>query len=145
MLNTADVVYVCCLNDHKLWTKPKTPFTTTLHFLLAQEILKSWIIQAIFRTTMMEWQGSYFSSVARIMSEITNSLPYLSVCHCHELPIGLYCIRHPFHRHWTLEMNTMRGQREPLGVSSAISVGTYSIEWPRVQGRKTDGWWAWGG
>lgn len=69
------------------------------------------------------------------------------ICHCQKLPVALCCInvKHSFHRHWTLEMNAMRGQQEPWGVPSTTSVWTSAIEWPRVQGQKTDGWWAWGG
>lgn len=40
---------------------------------------------------------------------------------------------HPIHWQWTLGANTKRG-----------SPGATSKKRPRVQGRKTDGWWAWG-
>lgn len=69
---------------------------------------------------------------------VVNSLSNWMVCPNFLLH---YCIqvKHPFHWHWTFEMDAMRGHLEPSGVPPAY------IQWPRVQGWKTDGWWAWAG
>lgn len=54
----------------------------------------------------------------------------------------LYCIwvKHPFHWHWTLEMNTVGGHKEPSGCHPPPLYNGHTC-----RGWKTDGWWASGG